>query len=103
MNELFHAVSDRLKVILTAHAALELESEVVLLHAERKAALLKRAAQLEEEGFADLASELRRHVGGMDLCKENEKPALAGPTSNSSTEVQTVHDAEPAPSGRKKR
>jgi hypothetical protein len=103
MNELFHAVSNRLKVIFTAHAALELESELVLLHTERKAALLKRASQLEEEGFADLASELRGHAGGMDLCKQDDKHALAGPSNNTSTQAQPSNDTEPIPGSRKKR
>ena len=49
MNELFRAVSQRLKTIFTVHAALELEAELILSHAERKAALLLRAAQLEKE------------------------------------------------------
>jgi hypothetical protein len=101
MNELFHAVSERLKVIFTAHAGLELESELVLLHAERKAALLKRASLLQEEGFTDLADELRKHAGGMDLCQQDDKHALAGP-SNASTEGQP-NDAEPTPNSRKKR
>jgi hypothetical protein len=101
MNELFHAVSNRLKVIFTTHAALE--SELVLLHAEYKAALLKRASQLEQEGFGDLADELRKHAGAMDLCKQDEKPALVAPSNNGSTEVEFSHDAEPTPSSRKKR
>jgi hypothetical protein len=99
MNELFHAVSIRLKVIFTAHATLELESELILLHAERKAALLKRASQLEEEGLDDLASELRTHVGDMDLCKEESKPALAGPihSGRSADEVQAKSEPDTAP------
>jgi hypothetical protein len=77
MNELLRRVSERLKVIVAAHAALELEAEVLLRHVERKAALLKRASELEKEGMSDLASELCRHVGAMDLGKtEPEVPAL---------------------------
>jgi hypothetical protein len=110
MNELFHAVSNRLKAIFTAHAALELEAELLLLHAQRKAALLQRAAQMEEEGLKDLAGELRRHVGAMDLCPHDGKHALAGPTPNDSTDIDepgtspTSGAPEATPStGRKKR
>lgn len=66
MTELFDAVSSRLKAIFTAHAALELEAEVIARHVERKAALLKQATKLEEEGLKDLAAELRQHAGGLD-------------------------------------
>jgi len=66
MNELFRAVSERLKVIFTAHAALDIEAEMIAHHIERKAALLRQAAQMETEGLTDLATELRQAVGRMD-------------------------------------
>jgi hypothetical protein len=98
MNELFCAVSNRLKAIFTAHAALELEAELLLLHAQRKTALLQRAAQLEQEGMSELAGELRRHTGAMDLGQHDGMPALAGPTLNGSTsEVQAVSATSSAP------
>jgi hypothetical protein len=110
MNELFCAVSNRLKAIFTAHAALELEAELLLLHAQRKAALLQRAAQLEQEGMSELADELRGHTDALELCQEGSKPALAGPTPDgstlvdkaSSTPTSSTPDATPSTS-RKKR
>jgi hypothetical protein len=97
MNELFHAVSERLKMIFTAHAALELEAELILCHAQRKAALLKQAAHLEQEGMADLAAELRRHTGAMDLCPHDDKPALAAPMPSASSDVQIASPASGTP------
>jgi hypothetical protein len=83
MNELFRAVSERLKVIFTAHAALDIEAEMIAQHVERKAALLRQAAQLEKEGFADLAAELRQAAGRMDPRRPAESvlPALDAPAS----------------------
>src|SRR4051794_38345431 len=78
VNELFRAVSDRLKAVLTAHAALELEAELIARHVERKAELLRKADQLESEGMADLAEELRRHARRTDINRPGEAvlPAL---------------------------
>jgi hypothetical protein len=94
MNELFRAVSERLKAIFTTHAALELEAELILCHARRKAALVQEAARLEQEGLADLAADLRRHAGGMDLARPaQEPPALACPERpNGSPTAKTESD-----------
>jgi hypothetical protein len=98
LNELFRAVSARLKAIFTAHAALELEAELLLGHVERKVALLQRAAQLDKEGMTELAKELRQHAGAMDLGTPNQNvSALAGPLPNG-------NEPESTPStGRKKK
>jgi hypothetical protein len=84
VNELFRAVSDRLKAVLTAHAALELEAELIARHVERKAELLRKADQLEGEGMAELAAELRGHAGRTDLNRPAEAvlPALNAPKAD---------------------
>jgi len=81
MNELFRAVSERLKVVFTAHAALDIEAEMVARHIERKAALLRQAHQLEQEGLTDLAAELRQSAGRMDPRRpaESVMPILNAP------------------------
>jgi len=66
MNELFRAVVERLRIVFTAHAALDIEAEMIARHIERKAALLRQAAQLETEGLTDLAAEVRQAAGRMD-------------------------------------
>jgi hypothetical protein len=78
---LFRVVSYRLKALFTAHAALELEAELLIHHIERKAALLRQAAQLEAEGMNDLAAELRKHASKMDAQRPAEGllPALSSP------------------------
>jgi hypothetical protein len=79
VNELFRAVSERIKAVLTAHAALELEAELIARHVERKADLLRKADQLESEGLTELAAELRQHARRTDLNRPAEAalPALA--------------------------
>src|SRR5688500_5786528 len=81
MTELFEAVSARLRAIFTAQAALELETEMILAHVERKAELLRRADALEKEGLGDLAVELREHAGRLDPRRPAEAvlPALPAP------------------------
>jgi hypothetical protein len=109
MTELFDAVSTRLKAIFTAHAALELEAEVIARHVQRKATLLKQAAKLEEEGLKDLAAELREHAGGLDPRRPAEAtlPLLAQtPATTRTSNVQapvnngiTTTSTEPAVNG----
>src|SRR3954470_4021671 len=84
VNELFRAVSDRIKAVLTAHAALELEAELIARHVERKAELLRKADQLESEGLGDLAAELRQHARRTDLNRPAEAalPALLSDGAN---------------------
>jgi hypothetical protein len=84
VNELFRAVSDRIKAVLTAHAALELEAELIARHVERKAELLRKADDLESEGMAELASELRQHARRTDLNRPAEAvlPALNAPKAD---------------------
>src|SRR5262249_55427760 len=75
------AVAARLKAIFTARAALELEAELILGHIERKAALLRRADELDREGLGELAAELRNHAGRLDPRRPAEAvlPALPAP------------------------
>jgi hypothetical protein len=101
MNELFRAVSERLKSIFTAHAALELEAELIARHVQRKATLLRQAAQLESEGLNDLASELRTHASAMDVRKPAETvlALLEGPK----TDITAGETQSESTSRRKKR
>lgn len=107
MTELFLAVSTRLKAIFTAHAALELEAELITHHIERKAALFEQAAKLEEKGLKDLAAELRQHVGGLDLRRavSSVLPMLAqsptAPETTSQTEASSGN-GESAGNGRRR-
>lgn len=108
-TELFDAVSARLKAIFTAHAALELEAEVIARHIQRKATLLKQAATLESDGLKDLAAELRQHAGGLDSRRPAETvlPLLTPtPTTTLASNAQTpkvngiaVPTTEPAVKG----
>lgn len=112
MTELFDAVARRLKTIFTAYAAMELEAEVIACHIERKATLLNQAAKLEEDGFKDLAEELRQQASGLDPRRPAEATLslLSQPceTPTAHAEVaeavptEPTHDASNGRNGRKK-
>jgi hypothetical protein len=66
MSELFRAIVERLKVIFVANTALEIEAELIASHIENKAALLRQAAQCEQDGYPGLAEELRKYAESMN-------------------------------------
>lgn len=59
MLNLFQALSRRLYALFTTHVALDFEKQFLLLQSERKADLLQKAQELEEQGLTELAEELR--------------------------------------------
>jgi len=99
MNELFRAVVERLRIVFTAHAALDIEAEMIARHIERKATLLRQAAQLETEGLTDLAAELRQAAGRVDPRRPAESvlPVLDTPaiTDAGITPTDTVNGSLP--------
>jgi hypothetical protein len=66
MTTLFRAVVDRLKVLLAASAAQELEADALARHAERAAELHRQADALDREGRPEVAAELRRRAAALD-------------------------------------
>jgi hypothetical protein len=62
MFSLFRAITDRIKALFATSAALELESDLLLHHAERKADLLRRADQYDQEGLHGIATQLRQQA-----------------------------------------
>jgi hypothetical protein len=64
---LFRKVVDRLKALLVADAALDLEAEFLARHADRKAELLRKADEYAEQGLADVAEELRAQAAQTDI------------------------------------
>lgn len=67
MFQLFRALGARLKALFVANAALEFESELAAVSAERKAVLLRQAADYDKEGLPEVASELRQRAAEIDL------------------------------------
>lgn len=55
-------ITERLKALLVANAALDLEAELMARQTERKAELLLKAQGYEEQGLEELAKELRSHA-----------------------------------------
>ena len=67
---IFRKITDRIKTLLIADAALGLEANFLASHADRKAELLHKAQEYEEQGLEDLAEELRSQVLNLSV----EKP-----------------------------
>ena len=62
MFHLLQSVIDRVKAMFTLDAALDLEQEFVTRQAERKAVLMRRADEFENEGLNSIAADLRRQA-----------------------------------------
>jgi hypothetical protein len=67
MFSLFRAITDRIKALFATSAALELESDLLLHHAERKAEMLRRADQYDQEGLHGIATHLRQQADLLSL------------------------------------
>ena len=67
MVRLFRALFARIKALFAADAALELQAEIAVRGAERKAQLYRLAAQYDEEGFASVAHDLHRQAESLHL------------------------------------
>src|SRR4051794_7635010 len=99
MNELFRAVTERLKAVFTAHTAVELEADLTSRHVERKAGLLRQAAQLEAEGMAELAQALRRAAARW--APSGRAAGLLPPLCNRAAETPGLTPAHvPGPQGK---
>jgi hypothetical protein len=62
MFEIYRALSNRVKAVFAADAALEFEAEFLTRAAERKAELLRQAERYEREGLRGIALHLRRQA-----------------------------------------
>lgn len=67
MVRLFRALFARIRALFAADAALELQAEIAVRGAERKAQLYRLAAKYDEEGFASIAHDLRRQAEALHL------------------------------------
>jgi hypothetical protein len=67
MLQLFHALAQRVKALFITNAALDFEAQFVSRDAERKAELLRQAAQYEKEGLHIIAQELRERAEQISL------------------------------------
>jgi len=67
MLRLFRALAARIKALFIADAALEIQTEMAIRNAERKAAMLRLAARFEAEGLTSVASNLRKQAEALDL------------------------------------
>ncbi len=62
MFSIIRALIDRFKILFVTHAVLELEAELIAIHGERKAELLRHADSYEAEGLQSLAQEMRKQA-----------------------------------------
>ena len=88
---IFRKISDRIQTLLIADSALCLESEFLTRHADRKAQLLVKAREYEEQGLENLAEELRGQVRELSV----EKPLSSVLPALTNLHHETV-EAEPA-------
>ncbi len=64
---IFKKIIERLQSLLITDAALGLEAEFLVRQADRKAELLQKAQDFEEQGLEDVADELRRQALGLSI------------------------------------
>lgn len=86
---IFQKISERLKTLLAADAHFELEAEFLSRHAERKAELLQKANEYEQQGLDEVAAELRQQslalIVGQRLNGSGDVTALGSETIETQT------------------
>ena len=95
MLTLFRAISDRIGALFATHVALDFEQQLLLHHSDRKADLLRRARQLEDDDLPELAAELRDQADRMSVQRPlaSVLPAtqdLLGPLTSEPTAVASA-------------
>ncbi|WP_166822384.1 hypothetical protein [Thalassoroseus pseudoceratinae] len=59
MFRILKTIAHRLKTLFVVDSALDRKAEFLARHAERKARLMRRALEYDEQGFPEIAEELR--------------------------------------------
>lgn len=67
MLSLFRSVGDRLRALFATDVALDFESMFVRRQADRKAEILRHAAELERQGMKSVAAELREQANTISI------------------------------------
>ncbi len=62
MTNIFRVLGNRLAAMFATHVALDFEKQFLSLQSDRKAELLLKADQLDEQGLESLAAELREQA-----------------------------------------
>jgi len=70
MFSIVRALMDRFKLLFMTQTVLELQADVIVACADRKADLFRRAERFEEEGLPDIAAYLRQQAEALST----EKP-----------------------------
>jgi len=104
MFSLFHALADRLKALFVTHAALDFEAQFLASQAERKAELLRRAAEYEREGLEGVAHDLRAQAESLSVLKPlaNVLPAISHLQAEPKTLLLTTEPNTTSPTTKKK-
>jgi hypothetical protein len=97
MMSIFKAVGERLRALLLADAALDLEAALISRQADRVATLLVEADQHEKHGCPAVAAELRRQAEMLSLQRPlaTIRPAIEHLQGH---EPDPIIDLDPAPS-----
>ena len=96
MVEFFRCIGLRIKAILAASAALDVEADFVARAAERKAELIRQAKLYEEEGLTTIAADLRQQAEAISLDKPFRPALAAPPPDESEAEAEPSTDTPPA-------
>lgn len=67
MFALFRSLTDRVKALFVTSAALDFEADFAARQAERKAELLRRAAEFEREGLPSVSKDLRSQAEALSI------------------------------------
>ena len=110
MLSFFRSILDRVKALLITTAALDLEADLIVCHAERKAELLRLADRYDAEKLPSVALELRRHAEGLDFRRplagvaESVGHLLGDPTTPGLTaSADTPEPTAPQANGRRRK
>ena len=67
MFAIFQSLVDRIKAMFAADAALDFEAQFMARQADRKAELLRKAAEFEKEGLKGVAQDLRSQAESLSI------------------------------------
>ncbi len=77
MFRMLKTIARRLKTLFVVDSALDRKVEFLARHAERKAGLMRRALEYDEQGFPEIAEELRRQTAEFSIEPQLGRMSLA--------------------------
>jgi hypothetical protein len=91
MFAVIRVLIDRFKALFMARALIELEADLITLAAERKAELLRRADELDKEGWSAVAHQMREQAATLQF----DAPLASGHAVVAHLQTQSLESAQP--------